>query len=66
MKIDPAHNSSMENIIDQSKRKVLLGPGYYNVNDYSNKKVAPSYSFEKDTAQIIDPNKFDDYMRDNQ
>ena len=36
MKIDPTQNSSMENIIDQSKRKTLLGPGYYNVNDFSN------------------------------
>ena len=43
----------METIADQSKSKTLLGPGYYNVNNSSNEKQPPSYSFEKETPQII-------------
>ena len=52
-KINPKVNGSMEDIVDPSKRKTLLGPGYYNVRNTSNEKLPISYSFDNDTPQLI-------------
>ena len=42
--------------------KTLLGPGYYNPNYDSSERMAPSFTFEKETTLAFDPKVISEYQ----
>lgn len=45
----------MQKLLEMTKKKTLLGPGYYNVNHASHERLGPSHSFPDESTVTIDP-----------
>ena len=55
----------MQKLLDMTKQKNLLGPGYYKVNHQSYERVAPCYSFDgENTTVTIDPKMIATYANE--
>ena len=64
--IDPNQSSSMQKVIEMTKLKTLLGPGYYHVSHESSEKVVPSVKFETEKTSIMNPRRYADYLKEQE
>ena len=50
---DLEQNSSKQKVIEMSKPKSLLGPGYYNVNHSSSEKAQQCFRFDRESNNLF-------------
>jgi hypothetical protein len=51
--IDPNLNSSKQQVVEMTKPKTLVGPGYYNINHSCNETLAPSFTFDQGATKMF-------------
>lgn len=54
----------MAKLVEMTKMKTLLGPGYYNPLYDSSEHLAPSFTFERENNLTFDPKVIAEYAKE--